>query len=339
MKNTRENNFNIIRLSAALLVIYVHSFSIFNTTKKEPIVSFLHLGFGLGEFAVTVFFIISGYLITASYIKSGTNFQYFKARVLRIYPGLIVVMLLTAFLVGPFLTRLDIKSYFQSIEVYLYPIKGIPLFTATSFLPGLFTENHYPNAVNGSLWTLFWEFLCYIGVAVLGNLKILNKLTVQLMMACVIVTSVILSFFSKDQFIMHSLVIVLPLFLAFFTGMLFYFIKSNIKFEIKWTCIVLISFIILSNENLSFTNLYLLPLAYLVFALSYSKHIRFYHFGSKYDISYGTYIYAFLIQQILYQVTEGSLPFFVNVTLSIVITIPFAFLSYVLIEKPIMKFK
>lgn len=101
MKNTRENNFNIIRLSAALLVIYVHSFSIFNTTKKEPIVSFLHLGFGLGEFAVTVFFIISGYLITASYIKSETNFQYFKARVLRIYPGLIVVMLLTAFLVGP----------------------------------------------------------------------------------------------------------------------------------------------------------------------------------------------------------------------------------------------
>src|SRR5574338_337442 len=121
MKNTRENNFNIIRLSAALLVIYVHSFSIFNTTKKEPIVSFLHLGFGLGEFAVTVFFIISGYLITASYIKSESNFQ--------------------------------------SIEVYLYPIKGIPLFTATSFLPGLFTENHYPNAVNGSLWTLFWEFL------------------------------------------------------------------------------------------------------------------------------------------------------------------------------------
>ena len=138
---------------------------------------------------------------------------------------------------------------------------------------------------------------------------------------------------------MHSLVIVLPLFLAFFTGMLFYFIKSNIKFEIKWTCIALISFIILSNENLSFTNLYLLPLAYLVFALSYSKHIRLYHFGSKYDISYGTYIYAFLIQQILYQVTEGSLPFFINVTLSIVITIPFAFLSFVLIEKPIMKFK
>src|SRR5574337_826527 len=110
-------------------------------------------------------------------------------------------------------------------------------FLVGRFLTGLFTENHYPNAVNGSLWTLFWEFLCYIGVAVLGNLKILNKLTVQLMMACVIVTSVILSFFSKDQFIMHSLVIVLPLFLAFFTGMLFYFIKSNIKFEIKWTCI------------------------------------------------------------------------------------------------------
>lgn len=339
MQNSRKNNFNIIRLLAALMVIYVHSFSIFKVSIKEPIVTFFHSGVDLGKFAVYVFFIISGYLITASFMKSTTNFNYFKARILRIYPGLLVVMILTAFVVGPLLSTLDFKAYFNQLQVYLYPIKALPLVTATSFLPGLFRDNHYANAVNGSLWTLFWEFLCYIGVAVLGNLKILTKLTVKLLIALAIVTSIVLSFLPQNQFIVHSLVIVIPMLLAFFTGMLFYFIKSDIKFDLKWTFIALLSYIVLSNENLSFASLYILPLAYLVFTLSYSRRIKFYHFGSKYDISYGAYIYAFVIQQVLYQVTDGSLPFVVNVILSIGITIPFAFLSYVLIEKPIMRFK
>ena len=117
MQQSRENNFNIIRLLAALLVIYVHSFAIFKINIDEPIAKVLHSGVSLGEFAVYVFFIISGYLITASFVRSKSNWHYFKARLLRIYPGLMAVMLLTAFVVGPLVSNLDMKTYFQSFQV------------------------------------------------------------------------------------------------------------------------------------------------------------------------------------------------------------------------------
>ena len=115
--------------------------------------------------------------------------------------------------------------------------------------------------------------------------------------------------------------------------------KSDIHFKGVWIGVALASYIIFSNINLSFTSLYIIPLTYLVFALSYSRTIRFYKFGSKYDISYGAYIYAFVIQQTIYHVTGGSLPFAINIILSVLITLPFAFLSYVLVEKPALRLK
>lgn len=339
MQQSRENNFNIIRLLAALLVIYVHSFAIFKINIDEPIAKVLYSGVSLGEFAVYVFFIISGYLITASFVRSKSNWHYFKARLLRIYPGLMAVMLLTAFVVGPLVSNLDMKTYFHSFQVYLYPFKGIPLVTATSNLPGVFADNQYANAVNGSLWTLFWEFLCYIGVAILGNLKLLTQKVILVLIGSATLVSILIHFLPQNNFVVHSLTLVVPMFLAFFAGMLFYFMKSDIYFKGVWIGLALVSYIIFSNVNLSFTSLYILPLTYLVFALSYSRTIRLYKFGSKYDISYGAYIYAFVIQQTIYHVTNGALPFIINIILSVVITIPFAFLSYVLVEKPALRLK
>lgn len=339
MQQSRENNFNIIRLLAALLVIYVHSFAIFKINIDEPIAKVLHSGVSLGEFAVYVFFIISGYLITASFVRSKSNWHYFKARLLRIYPGLMAVMLLTAFVVGPLVSNLDMKTYFQSFQVYLYPFKGIPLVTATSNLPGVFADNQYANAVNGSLWTLFWEFLCYIGVAILGNLKLLTQKVILVLIGSATLVSILIHFLPQNNFVVHSLTLVVPMFLAFFADMLFYFMKSDIYFKGVWIGLALVSYIIFSNVNLSFTSLYILPLTYLVFALSYSRTIRLYKFGSKYDISYGAYIYAFVIQQTIYHVTNSTLPFIINIILSVVITIPFAFLSYVLVEKPALRLK
>ena len=339
MQQSRENNFNIIRLFAALMVIYVHSFAIFKMSIDEPIAKALHSGVSLGEFAVYVFFIISGYLITASFVRGKGNWHYFKARILRVYPGLIVVMLLTAFVVGPLLSELGAKVYLQQGEVYLYPFKALPLVTATSFLPDLFANNHLENAVNVSLWTLFWEFLCYIGVAVLGNLNLLNQKVIAILIVLTTLVSVGLHFLPANNFAVHSLSLVIPMFLAFFSGMLFYFMKSSVVFKVKWVLIALIAYMIFSNTHLAFTSLYSLPLAYLMFAVSYSKRIRFYQFGSKYDISYGVYIYAFVIQQIIYQLTNGTLPFVMNIFLSVLFTLPCAFLSYVCIEKPVMRFK
>ena len=339
MQHSRENNFNIIRLLAALMVIYVHSFAIFKINMDEPIAKALHSGVSLGEFAVYVFFIISGYLITASFVRSNSNWHYFKARVIRIYPGLIAVMLLTAFVVGPLVSNVDVKAYFQNLQVYLYPFKSLPLVTATSALPGVFVDNHYANAVNGSLWTLFWEFLCYIGVAILGNLKLLNQKVILALISVTTLVSIAIHFLPQDNFVIHSLTLVVPMFLAFFAGMLFYFWKSSIKFKSQYFGLALLIYIIFSNNNLSFTSLYILPLAYLVFALSYSRTIKFYKFGSKYDISYGAYIYAFVIQQTIYHLTNGTLPFPINVVLSIMFTLPFAFVSYVLVEKPALRLK
>jgi peptidoglycan/LPS O-acetylase OafA/YrhL len=162
-----RNSFGVLRFAMATLVLVSHSYLYSaGTSAAEPLEPWL--GRSLGECAVRVFFILSGVMVAQSFDRSRSIVDFTVARVLRIFPALIVCVLAVAFVLGPFVSALPASDYFKSPELYGYAAKTLTLATGSAPLPGVFETNAYANYVNSSLWTLKYEVACYLGLGVLG---------------------------------------------------------------------------------------------------------------------------------------------------------------------------
>lgn len=170
----RSNNFDFIRFVAASLVIYSHAFPLSAGNEGELLKDLTQSQWSFGSLSVAVFFIISGFLIAQSYDQGRNPIKYIKARVLRIFPGLACVLVLSAFVLGPIVTQLPMKEYFCNLQTYQY-LKSVFLYPLYWNLPGVFENNFYSPSVNGSLWTIPFEFFFYGVVLLLGILKLLQK--------------------------------------------------------------------------------------------------------------------------------------------------------------------
>ena len=96
----RDNNFHLIRHLAALAVVLTHSYAVVTGQySSEPLVSLL--GRSIGHYAVDVFFVLSGFVVTQSLARNANLTRFAVSRVLRIFPALIVAVLATAFILGP----------------------------------------------------------------------------------------------------------------------------------------------------------------------------------------------------------------------------------------------
>ena len=161
----RDNNFNLIRFLAAASVIFSHAALVSRGQNAiEPLKS--ATGFTLGDHAVNVFFVVSGFLVTMSLLRRGSLVSYAASRAARLVPGLFVAGLATAFIIGPLVTSLPMPGYFSSVAVWTYaPLIG-SIFTdpLNLYLPGVFTENPFPAMVNGPLWTIRYEVIAYFGL-------------------------------------------------------------------------------------------------------------------------------------------------------------------------------
>ncbi|MCU6498873.1 acyltransferase [Rugamonas sp. A1-17] len=158
------NNFNLMRLVAAWMVLFSHSYHLLGQGAQEPLMRLTGGRMTLGTFAVGVFFAISGYLITASaYARPGLG-EFLVARVRRIFPGLALVVVLSALLLGPCYSSLAGGAYFGAAATYTYMLRNITLVSLQYGLPGVFAANPFGGVVNGSLWTLPIEFSLYLAV-------------------------------------------------------------------------------------------------------------------------------------------------------------------------------
>jgi peptidoglycan/LPS O-acetylase OafA/YrhL len=167
MTAQQGNNFNFIRIIAALSVLISHAYPIaVNTAQPEPLASFLP-GYTLGRLAVWTFFIISGFFVSQSFARRKSVMEFCVARVLRIYPGLLTVLFLSAFVMGPLFTKVSIHEYFETMVPTDYVLKGLT-FNFHTYLPGVFINNPYRASVNGSLWTLYYEVVCYGMIVIVG---------------------------------------------------------------------------------------------------------------------------------------------------------------------------
>ncbi|MBB5360832.1 peptidoglycan/LPS O-acetylase OafA/YrhL [Rhodanobacter sp. ANJX3] len=334
----RENNFDAVRLLAAAVVIFGHAHPLTHTVDQGV------LGNSVQALAVKIFFVISGYLICTSWSIDPNFFRYLRKRALRIFPGLIVLCLLTVFVVGPLMTVLPVSQYFSYLHTFGY-FKNIVLRPVYD-LPGLFAQNSYPIAVNGSLWSLPIEFAMYMVLPlllVLGNaLKTRSVLALVTLIFC----AFSLKFTRIAQPSLHPVIYGSDLISALDVAPYFLIgavVKAlNIDALLNPTVALFFVFTValvqpsslIGSEAVLFI---LLPYCTLSLALSSQRLLS--SAGRFGDFSYGLYLYGFLVQQVVNQLTQNGLSALQNALISLPIALLCAWFSWRFVEKPMLSFK
>lgn len=308
------NGFDCLRLIAAALVV-VHHARVLNGAAPWMI------GWGPdpGALGVGIFFVISGYLVTASLRRTPGVGVFLAKRVLRIAPGLLAALLLTALVLGPLVSDLPVADYFGDAAPLLYVLKNLSLYAVTYDLPGVFADAPYPNVVNGSLWSLRLEFTAYLCLAALGALRLARAPVLAGLALLAGGAFLVVHFTGLDT--RGELARLASL--ATLNGWLFLCGAALEAFDVKppaWTAAV--GLVLLP------TPAWFLGLPLAVVALGRMPAPRL-----PADLSYGLYIYSFPLQQVLAE--HGRL----DVLTSLALALPFAAASWFLVEKPALRLK
>jgi peptidoglycan/LPS O-acetylase OafA/YrhL len=335
------NNFNFLRLIAAAAVILHHAYDL--TGRSGYLDATVKVS--IGWMAVSVFFSMSGYLIFLSAERSRSVLNFMYARALRIFPGLIAMLVLTTFVLGALFSDVPANAFFLSGETYSYIFGNSILYLPKYVLPGVFAGNSI-NAVNGSLWTLRFEFTCYLfaGVAIalgiVGRKKLVSALLigVGLGYAAIIVWAATVGSPAGELF--NDAGDVQKLFrltLAFYVGA----VVANFRLYDRLG--VVASLAALAILVLSYTTEFYFPamivaLAIWAFWLAKIGGPIADHLRKVPDFSYGLYIYSFPIQQALLHL-KPDMGIVENSSLALVLTSVIALASWFIVEKPALKMK
>ena len=339
----RNNNFNLIRFIAAFLVLVSHSYVLaLGSGEDEPLVA--SLGFSLGAIAVDVFFVTSGYLVAASLFRGRSIKSFIVSRVLRIYPALLMVTIISVFLVGPYFTAQPLDAYFSDAQIYKHFFKNVTLLFGVEYqLPKVFESVPYANVVNGSLWTLPYEIRLYCVLAILGFLSMVMATYTRL--------KNILGFFLTLTFcaVLFNVYVqlagleipqrkLLHLFSVFFTGATLYLARDRVPLNKSLASAAIISLLIATLFDDAFFVLYIITLPYLTLYLAYKITGPILKFNQLGDLSYGIYIFAFPLQQIIMSLHPETQIAGLIIKAAF-FTLICAALSWHLIEKPSLRFK
>jgi len=331
-----ENNFTAIRMLAAISVLWGHAYALAGRV-DEPTAAFFHGRQYIGDIAVNVFFITSGFLLARSFSLRQDLASFVMARVLRIYPGLIVcnlaIVAMSMALFHPwdwsFLTAQETVSYLTTNSV-LFP-QNYVIF----HLPGVFGGLPDPS-VNGSFWTLPAEIKAYAYMVGLLSLALLLRARdVCPPMAVLYATMTGAAAFAFPA---------LPGFsdTPFFQRLIIYFFVGATAFELRqylplnWFAALGFGLAIYLLRG----SAAVLPLGYVAwpyltlfaaYKLPYAKRLN------KLDISYGLYIYGFFSQNLIVWAVS-IMPMAVFWGGLAVASVP-AMLSWILIEQPFLAMK
>jgi peptidoglycan/LPS O-acetylase OafA/YrhL len=326
-----RNNFDFIRFFSASLVIFSHAYPLTGFNEREPL-SRLTGFIDFGTLAVRIFFCISGYLIVQSFVNRPRLQTFLKSRALRIYPGLIVAVLFSI-AVGAIVSDLSVSRYFSDRSVASFLFHNVTFIGAQWGLPGVFLNNPYVYAVNGSLWTLPIEIKLYLLVALAGILSVFRKRWVANVSILAFVALFIGSAPSFGQIGARSE----GLILSFALGSLYFINRDRIPLRFMGClCLGLLAWF---ARNQNFMGLiFSVFLVYVTFYISFHPRISLHHFGKRGDFSYGLYVFAFPIQQVFAQYAGLRSPF-LNFALSYPLALGCAVLSWHFIEKPALALK
>jgi peptidoglycan/LPS O-acetylase OafA/YrhL len=330
------NNFGVLRLILASLVIVAHSPELIDGNRSRELLNRLFGTITFGELAVDGFFLISGYLILNSYQNSQSIKDYFVKRVLRIYPAFIVASLLGVYLLLPISGELGViksMTLTEHIKNLLNPL----------ILKGPDVKNSNYTALNGSMWTIWFEFVCYLTIpAIYFAFKQSKNKIYPILVFLTLSVFLITNILDKNfwfPFIRIDIHHFSRLISAFLIGGLYLLNKDNIVWNQKVMMICLIMLMISLN----------IPLIAEIGLLSFGSYLLFYfafnvkntflnNIGTKNDISYGIYLYAWPIQIYIIKSYPTISPYALMLT-TLILAAVFGFASWKLLEKPCMRLK
>ncbi|BBX04076.1 acyltransferase [Mycolicibacterium moriokaense] len=330
----RNNALNAVRLALAAEVILFHSFPIIG---HMPPAALLQLLFAVG---VDGFFAISGFLIARSWLNKPRVGEYLGARALRILPGFYVCLIVTAFVIAPLSLMIQGGSALEllmSSAPFEYVLKNSAVIYVQHDVGGTPLGTPFTGDWNGSLWSLIWEVLCYLAVAVLGVVGLATRRWIS---------PLIFGFALLGALMLPPLtfpgVWTIPQLLArcvmmFAAGALMYQWRDVIP--AKWSLVAVSAVIVVLACALlpDYRVIGALPLAYAVIVSG--TLIRNRRFVLRTDLSYGLYIYAFPMQQLLAICGLTFLNPLLFFVVSTIATLPLAALSWFLVEKRAISLK
>ncbi|MEY4539648.1 MAG: hypothetical protein RLZZ306_1405, partial [Bacteroidota bacterium] len=309
-----QNNFHLIRFIAASLVLYGHCYPLTGRGNYDYVTIVSQGIFPTSHMGVCIFFIVSGYLVSQSLQSSRNIYSFIWKRILRIFPALIVVLLLCVFVVGLICTTLSYKNYFESKETYRF-LKLIKLYPYVyNALPGVF-DNHPEKAVNGSLWTLPYEVTMYIMLVILQITNIFKKKSIMFFLF--LISLPILTYFifninpSKLIPLIHlSIVDTFEFGIFFMAGTIMFLFKEKIHYRFIYFVIVTFLWFGLGlfhiTSSMMIKTISFIALPYMVLYLANLKG-KMNNFSKLGDFSYGIYIYAYPIQQMIIYFTTTNI--------------------------------
>ncbi len=336
----RDNNFNLIRLMAALSVIFSHSVAALGLPSSREFF-FDHLGLSLAEMAVDVFFVTSGFLVTGSLVNRGDVIAYLWARALRIYPAMWAMLVITVLALAPALTTLPLVDYFASPAMHEYFVKCATLIGGVRYsLPGVFETNPLHGEFNGSLWTLPIEMrlYCYLaaGWLVLAAVPAIRLKAMSL--ALPIAAAAFLFVILRGRLLGTPFNVADTRIFMFLYGSTLYLWRDRVPVSPAILAGALALLLATSFDKAAFFAAYVFCLGPLVLHLAYLPKGRVRAFNDWGDCSYGVYIYAFPIQQTLAFLFPG-MPLILMIVGSGAITLGVASLSWTLIERRALALK
>lgn len=339
--NYRGNSIGFLRCILASAVIWSHSFGL-GGFGYDPVQRFSGGTENAGTLAVAAFFLLSGFLITRSYDTSGSTIAFLWHRFLRIFPGFWICLVVTAFILAP--------------GAYLHEHSGLTGFLAAPQHPWtyltsnsllrirqdgighLLDHNPYPFVFNSSLWTLYWEFLCYLCLAALGLAGVTRTRRFgMLAAACALFT-----LFAAPPLMMPFVrsvpdsMRIIELFLYFALGSCAFLYRESIPMRGQLAALCVVA-IVAALPTRAFALILPPCISYLTLYAAMKWPIR--NFDRRADLSYGLYIYAFPIQQMLALFGVAGLGRFAYFAGTYMLVVPVAAASWFLIEKPSLSLK
>jgi len=299
---------------------------------EQPLVP----GFGsLGVFAVTVFFVISGYFVALSWDREPDPVRYWKKRVLRILPALAVVVGISILIIGPAETNLSLGDYATNAATWSYWRNAVLVLGIQFDLPGVFTARPM-SAVNLSLWSLPIELIMYVSIVIAGiALRRFSRWAYPVLATIFALAWWIIP---GDQFGTTLQTFNLGVFFLGGAAIYSFGLLRRITPAFLAVCVVVV--VLAAALDGPQTKLLLwifFPMVVLgLGALPSALGKRVAAMG---DISYGVYLWAFPIQQIVIAHLLGLVGFWASMLLAAIVTTALALASWHFIERPALRLR
>lgn len=331
-----KNNFDFLRLLFASLVVVHHCYPIAGISEQDPLFYFSNGTLSYSYIGVRGFFIISGYLIFQSLMRSENITDYMVKRVLRIYPALILVLIMTV-IACAFVFDGSFTAYVSNKSVWTYIPVNCSLFKLQQTISGVFESNPLKGGINGSLWTIGYEFSMYLFLVPLFFLKHRKDSTKRGVIAGIVLLFLIMRIALEGRTnLPHIGVISLGQWchfgLLFMSGALLsvFHIERHPQRHIILLISAILFFALMRWQHFELLQYFLFPPLVIIAGAAAIKGIS--EVGTIFgDVSYGTYIYGFPIQQML------MFYFHFNVLTLLLVSLPLSlilgWISWHLVEK------